>query len=164
VASSKDSAPNQLEAAKPAAPKVDTTKSDEADTITRQTRPPKAWQGARDIAEGLKSFREAGARDAEEKAARNKRISEVGLGNYLREAGARDTEEKAARLKRVGEGLRSVGMKSGGSVYRRAADGITQRGKTKGTEVRMASGGSVSSASKRADGCATKGKTKGRFV
>ena len=28
----------------------------------------------------------------------------------------------------------------------------------------MASGGKVSSASKRADGCATKGKTKGRFV
>jgi hypothetical protein len=29
---------------------------------------------------------------------------------------------------------------------------------------KMAKGGSVSSASKRADGCATKGKTKGRFV
>jgi hypothetical protein len=29
---------------------------------------------------------------------------------------------------------------------------------------KMASGGSVGSASKRADGCATKGKTKGRFV
>ena len=28
----------------------------------------------------------------------------------------------------------------------------------------MKSGGSVSSASKRADGCATKGKTKGKFV
>jgi hypothetical protein len=28
----------------------------------------------------------------------------------------------------------------------------------------MASGGSVSSASKRADGCATKGKTKGRII
>jgi hypothetical protein len=29
---------------------------------------------------------------------------------------------------------------------------------------KMAKGGSVSSASKRADGCATKGKTKGRIV
>jgi hypothetical protein len=29
---------------------------------------------------------------------------------------------------------------------------------------KMAKGGSVSSASKRADGCATKGKTKGKFV
>ena len=35
----------------------------------------------------------------------------------------------------------------------------------KGGKVKkMAKGGSVSSASKRADGCATKGKTKGRFV
>lgn len=29
---------------------------------------------------------------------------------------------------------------------------------------KMAKGGKVSSASKRADGCATKGKTKGKFV
>ena len=29
---------------------------------------------------------------------------------------------------------------------------------------KMAKGGSVSSASKRADGCATKGKTKGRII
>jgi hypothetical protein len=41
-----------------------------------------------------------------------------------------------------------LGMKKGGAV------------KTK----KMASGGSVSSASKRADGCAVKGKTKGRMV
>jgi hypothetical protein len=34
----------------------------------------------------------------------------------------------------------------------------------KGGVVKKASGGKVSSASKRADGCATKGKTKGRFV
>jgi hypothetical protein len=33
-----------------------------------------------------------------------------------------------------------------------------------GTVKKMAKGGSVSSASKRADGCAVKGKTKGRFV
>jgi len=32
------------------------------------------------------------------------------------------------------------------------------------SKAAMASGGSVSSASKRADGCATKGKTKGRVV
>ena len=38
------------------------------------------------------------------------------------------------------------GMKKGGSVKK------------------MAKGGSVSSASKRADGCATKGKTKGRMI
>ena len=32
------------------------------------------------------------------------------------------------------------------------------------SEKKMAKGGSVSSASKRADGCATKGKTKGRII
>jgi hypothetical protein len=38
-------------------------------------------------------------------------------------------------------------------------------GMKKGGKVKKyASGGSVSSASKRADGCATKGKTKGRIV
>ena len=39
--------------------------------------------------------------------------------------------------------------------------GVFKRG---GSTKKYASGGSVSSASKRADGCATKGKTKGRFV
>jgi hypothetical protein len=35
----------------------------------------------------------------------------------------------------------------------------------KGGKVKkLASGGKVSSASKRADGCATKGKTKGRMI
>ena len=33
-----------------------------------------------------------------------------------------------------------------------------------GTVKKMAKGGSVGSASKRADGCATKGKTKGRII
>jgi hypothetical protein len=39
-------------------------------------------------------------------------------------------------------------------------EGMRKGGKVK----KMAKGGKVSSASKRADGCATKGKTKGRFV
>jgi len=38
--------------------------------------------------------------------------------------------------------------------------GIESRGKTKGTVIRMASGGSVSSASRRADGIAQRGKTR----
>jgi hypothetical protein len=45
-----------------------------------------------------------------------------------------------------------MGMKKGG--------GIESRGKTKGTMIRMATGGSVSSASRRADGIAQRGKTK----
>lgn len=43
----------------------------------------------------------------------------------------------------------------------RAAE--TSRRSSMGT-VKKASGGSVSSASKRADGCAQRGKTKGRFI
>jgi archaeosine-15-forming tRNA-guanine transglycosylase len=39
-------------------------------------------------------------------------------------------------------------------------DGYKKGGKIK----KMASGGKVSSASKRADGCATKGKTKGKML
>jgi hypothetical protein len=35
---------------------------------------------------------------------------------------------------------------------------------SKGTKLKLAKGGSASSASKRADGCCVKGKTKGRFV
>jgi len=42
-----------------------------------------------------------------------------------------------------------------------AASSMMKKG---GTVKKMAKGGSVSSASKRADGCAIKGKTKGRFV
>ena len=50
---------------------------------------------------------------------------------------------------------------------RTTGTGVGVRGKMKfkkGGVVKKASGGKVSSASKRADGCATKGKTKGRFV
>jgi hypothetical protein len=42
----------------------------------------------------------------------------------------------------------------------REVDGMRSGGRVK----KYASGGSVSSASKRADGCATKGKTRGKFV
>ena len=44
------------------------------------------------------------------------------------------------------------GMSKGG--------GIESRGKTKGTTIKMATGGSVSSASRRADGIAQRGKTR----
>lgn len=54
-----------------------------------------------------------------------------------------DLQEKARR---------SMGFKRGGSVKKSYGKG------------KMASGGKVSSASKRADGCAIRGKTKGRMV
>ena len=59
-------------------------------------------------------------------------------------------------------------FKKGGSVgggYRRAADGIASKGKTKGSMVKMAKGGEVGGSYRRAaDGIATKGKTKGKMV
>jgi len=36
-----------------------------------------------------------------------------------------------------------AGLKAGGSVFRKSADGIAKRGKTKGTEVVMCGGGKV---------------------
>jgi len=50
-------------------------------------------------------------------------------------------------------------MMGGGMSYAKGG-GIESRGKTKGTIIRMASGGSVSSASRRADGIAQRGKTR----
>jgi len=63
-----------------------------------------------------------------------------------------------------------MGMKKGGMPMKNGkpafmakfakGGGIESRGKTKGTIIRMASGGSVSSASRRADGIAQRGKTR----
>ena len=64
------------------------------------------------------------------------------------------------------EAAEHKGMKKGGMTgsYRKAADGIAQRGKTRGAEVRMASGGSVGGYRRAADGIASKGKTRGTMV
>ena len=51
-------------------------------------------------------------------------------------------------------------MMGGGMAKYAKGGGIESRGKTKGTMIRMASGGSVSSASRRADGIAQRGKTR----
>ena len=53
-----------------------------------------------------------------------------------------------------------MGMKKGGVAKFAKGGGIESRGKTQGTVIRMAAGGSVSSASRRADGIAQRGKTK----
>ena len=52
-------------------------------------------------------------------------------------------------------------MMGGGMAKYAKGGGIESRGKTKGTVIRMAAGGSVSSASRRADGIAQRGKTRG---
>jgi hypothetical protein len=51
-------------------------------------------------------------------------------------------------------------MKKGGMAGYAKGGGIESKGKTKGTVIRMASGGSVSSVSRRADGIAQRGKTR----
>ena len=65
----------------------------------------------------------------------------------------------------MGMGMKKGGMpmKDGKPAFMKKfakGGGIESRGKTKGTVIRMASGGSVSSASRRADGIAQRGKTR----
>lgn len=59
-------------------------------------------------------------------------------------------------------GMKRGGMAGGG--YRRAADGIASKGKTRGDMVKMAKGGSVGGYRRVADGIASKGKTRGTMV
>jgi hypothetical protein len=63
-----------------------------------------------------------------------------------------------------GAGGTQAMMRKGGMAgsYRKAADGVAHKGKTKGTTVKMREGGSVFR--KSADGIASKGKTKGTMV
>lgn len=84
---------------------------------------------------------------------------------YLKKGKApkRVMEHEAREHESMGE----KGMKKGGMTgpYRKVADGIAQRGKTRGAEIRMAGGGSVGGGYRRvADGIATKGKTRGTMV
>ena len=63
----------------------------------------------------------------------------------------------------MGMGKGGMPMKDGKPAFMKKfakGGGIESRGKTKGTVIRMASGGSVSSASRRADGIAQRGKTR----
>lgn len=144
-------------------------------TKTADTPKPATTDMMADARAGTSKFREDLAKGQAQAAANAPRADAEGFGAAVRRAQAaaaasrtpRDDAEgfgAAMRRAQAAAGAKPFGMKKGGSVYRRAADGVTQRGKTKGTEIRMARGGSVGSASKRADGCAMKGKTKGRFV
>lgn len=68
---------------------------------------------------------------------------------------------------RVGSPIRSAvapGLTTGTGMGVRGGFRFKEGGEVKKKPKKMAKGGKVSSASKRADGCATKGKTKGRFV
>ena len=62
-----------------------------------------------------------------------------------------------------------VGNRKGGQIkskggFRRQADGVAHKGKTKGHVVKMREGGSVGSFRRDADGIASKGKTRGKIV
>lgn len=62
----------------------------------------------------------------------------------------------------IGDMVKRLGSGRVGTTPSSFADNIP--GARKGGMVKMAKGGSVSSASRRADGCAMKGKTKGRMI
>jgi hypothetical protein len=76
-------------------------------------------------------------------------------------------KKKGAPKAMIKHEMKEAGMKkmsSGGlSAGHKQADGIAQRGKTRGMEVKMASGG-LAAGHKQADGIAKKGKTKAKQV
>ena len=69
---------------------------------------------------------------------------------------------KYERKEHAEMGMKKGGMAGGG--YRRAADGIASKGKTKGSMIKMASGGVTGGYRRAADGIASKGKTRGTMV
>lgn len=86
-----------------------------------------------------------------------------------------DTKKMAmgGKMPMMAKGGMPMVMKDGKKMPAFAADGkgkmakgggVEAKGKTKGKMVKMAMGGSVGNASKRADGIATKGKTKCKVV
>ena len=70
-------------------------------------------------------------------------------------------ESKRTSNDAIGDLVKKLGSGRVGTTPSSFAEPIGAR---KGGAVKMAKGGSVSSASRRADGCATKGKTKGRMI
>jgi hypothetical protein len=119
----------------------------------------------------------AAQRSAEEAAAAERRRKAVARGAASSDAKfkqAAEDEEQAMKDKQMREAYERTEVKpfrkggmpdltGDGKVTR--ADVLKGRGVFKhgGSTKKYASGGSVSSASKRADGCATKGKTKGKM-
>ena len=96
-----------------------------------------------------------------------------GMGQRLTPMGAPPMPMPSARMaiapavvRQQATGLGSLMGDKGAKGYgARGSFRFKDGGKVKAKPVKkMAKGGSVSSASKRADGCATKGKTKGRLV
>jgi hypothetical protein len=67
--------------------------------------------------------------------------------------------------RKAAEEMKNYGPEKKFQAVKRAVMGKDEEGKKAGGKISAyKSGGSVSSASKRADGCAVRGKTKGRMV
>jgi len=106
------------------------------------------------------------ARGADESRAEAQRIVQARPPNfaadYARNAMA-NAQRAAAQTKPTGLGAAMSGSKTGlGTAM--GMNKLAGAGAALGKKLGMKSGGSVSSASKRADGIATKGKTKGKMV
>ena len=81
-------------------------------------------------------------------------------GDEMKESMKKMMELNPMRM--AGKGGRKMGKKAAETVEKKArGGGIEHKGKTKGTMVKMAMGGSVS---KRADGIAKRGKTSCKMV
>lgn len=82
---------------------------------------------------------------------------------FMKKKGAPASMMKHEKAEMMGMKKGGMPMKDGKPAFMAKyakGGGIESRGKTKGTIIRMASGGSVSSASRRADGIAQRGKTR----
>jgi len=128
------------------------------------------------LAEDFELTREALAREKRrDEAAKSNYEKDVRPGLDMADIRAPTESKNGSKMLRVQKGSFSKGgmpmkdgkpafmqkkMMGGGMAYAKGG-GIESRGKTKGTIIRMASGGSVSSASRRADGIAQRGKTRG---
>jgi hypothetical protein len=94
-------------------------------------------------------------------------------GQPMQQMPAQMPAQMPPRGQMMAKGGMPMVMKDGKKVPSFAADGkgkmakgggVESKGKTKGKMVKMAMGGSVGNASKRADGIAQKGKTKCKMV
>jgi hypothetical protein len=84
-----------------------------------------------------------------------KEFSTASKGQKFSKGGDTMAESKAMVKKEVGfmkskgapksmikhEKAEMMGMKKGGAVFRKAADGVAKKGKTKGTQIKMNKGG-----------------------
>jgi hypothetical protein len=138
-------------------------------------------KGAHDVGKAASAIRNAATKYAEtpamratskanearflsrEASARNrlgsKDIEDFKKGGFMKESKAMVGKE-VAFMKKKGAPASMIKHEKAEMKGFAKGGGIESRGKTKGTMIRMASGGSVSSASRRADGIAQRGKTR----